>query len=299
MRKIILLLAVTLSVIACNATNKDNSSNNNNTTQLSQNDKIVVTDLGNFKLHAYAAGDALGNMTHIIEGPKALVVVEPAAFYENIEELGVYINSLNKPVEKVLALYHAAGFSGFDASKFVMIEGMPQFIGSDSYQGMMGFFASTFGDALDQTPAPANVATVANNEQVEWDGISFKFTPGASSDYPASSVMIGGKVYYIHFTPVANMHMGATQLNGRESVSAYLAELENAKATGAIIFIGGHGGASADVATVDFQIAYLKKANSLLIQQDTAEGFVSAMMSAYPSIAGEEGLEEVAAALYK
>jgi len=295
MKKIILFLAVALSVMACNATNN----NSNNATQLSENDKIVVTDFGSFKLHAYAAGDALGNMTNIIEGPNALIVVEPAAFYANIEELGNYIKSLNKPVEKVLALYHAAGFSAFDASKFVMIEGMPEFIGSDSYQGMMGFFASTFGDTLDKTPAPANVATVASNAQVEWDGISFQFSPGASSDYPAASVLIGGKVYYIHFTPVTNMHMGATQLTSRDAVNAYLAELEHAKSTGATTFIGGHGGATGDVAAVDFQIGYLKKVNSLLGEEATAENFVSAMKSAYPGIAGEAELEGVAAALYK
>ena len=299
MKKILSILAVVLTLMACNSTSSDKNSENNSTEQLPQNDKITVTDFGSFKLHSYVSGDALGNMTSIIEGPNSLIVVEPAAFHENIDELGSYITALNKPVEKVLALYHAAGFSAFDASKFVMIAGMPEFIKSDSYVGMMNYFVSSFGDALDKTPAPANVVTVANNAKEEWDGISFLFSPGASSDYPASSVLIGGKVYYIHFTPVANRHMGATQLTSRDAVKAYLSELEHAKSSGATTFIGGHGGASGDVAAVDFQIEYLKTANDLLSKETTAEGFITAIKSAYPAIGGESELEGVAAALYK
>lgn len=60
-----------------------------------------------------------------------------------------------------------------------------------------------------------------------------------------------------------------------------------------------HGGATGDAAAVDFQIAYLKKINSVLEQKATAESFISAMKSAYPGIAGEAGLEGVAGVLYK
>ena len=99
--------------------------------------KFEVKEFGSFKLHSYITADPLGDMSYIIEGNKSVVVLEPAAFHDNIKELGEYLGKLNKPVEKVIANYHAAGFSAFDHSKFVMIEGMPQFVKGDVYSGMM------------------------------------------------------------------------------------------------------------------------------------------------------------------
>lgn len=281
-----------LSALVCTAVN-------NNSTHVTPDNKISVTDFKNFKLHTYVSGDALGNISHIIEGANSLDVIEPAAFHANIKELGDYIQSLKKPVERVLANYHAAGFSAFDASKFVMIAGMPEYVNTENYQGMLAHFASLFGDAFDKTPVPANVTTIPRNTQVLWAGIPLKFTPGSTSDYPASSILIGGKVYYIHFTPAANAHIGATELTNREAVNACLAELKKAKKSGATTFIGSHGGGNGDIAAVNFQIAYLKKVNSLLKKEATAENFIRAMKAAYPGIGGEAELEKVADALYK
>lgn len=52
-----------------------------------------------------------------------------------VKDFGAYLDKLNKPVEKVIANYHAAGFSAHAPSKFVMIEGMPQFVQGDIYKG--------------------------------------------------------------------------------------------------------------------------------------------------------------------
>lgn len=218
-------------------------------------------------------------------------------FHENIKEFGVYVAKLKKPIEKIIASYHAAGFNAFDSKSIVMIKGMDKFEKSEAYTGMLAYFASTFGDALDSR-GHEPTATVANDAKVKWAGIDFKFSPGASTDFPASSVLIGKKVYYTHFTPVANMHMGALQITGREAVEAYLSELEYAKSSEAIIFIGGHGMGTADMSAVDFQIAYLKKVNEVLVQQTTADGFTTAMKAAYPEITGETDLAAVAAVLY-
>lgn len=259
--------------------------------------RFDVKDFGSFKLHSYVTADPLGDMSYIIEGGNALVVLEPAVFHENIKEFGEYVETLNKPIEKVISSYHAGGFNAFDPSTIVMIEGMPEFEKGEAYSGMMAYFASTFGDALDSR-GHEPTATVGKNEKVKWAGVDFQFFPGASSDFPAASVLIGGKAYYIHFAPVANMHMGALQITGRKAVDAYLSELEHAKKTGASTFIGGHGMTVADMSAVDFQIAYLKKVKEVLTQQTTADGFITAMKAAYQGIGGETNLVGVAEVLY-
>lgn len=268
------------------------------TLSASAQSKFEVKDFGNFKLHSYVTADPLGDMSYIIEGQQSVVVLEPAAFLDNIKEFGDYLTKLNKPVEKVIANYHAVGFSAHDHSKFVMIEGMPQFVQGDVYKGMMGNFAPGFGDKMDISEF-VPTATVGKNEAVNWAGVDFKFSPGASSDFPAASVLIGGKVYYTHFTPAANAHMGALQLTSREAIDAQLAELQKAKASGATTFIGGHGGATADINAVNFQIDYLKKVKETRDQIRTGDEFVLVMQMSYPGIAGEDNLTAIAANLYK
>lgn len=209
-----------------------------------------------------------------------------------------YILKLGKPVEKVIANYHAAGFSAYESSKYVMVEGMPEFVKGDIYGGMVKGFASNFGNTID-IDGIIPTATVTKNGKEKMAGIVFEFTPGAASDFPAASILIGGKVYYLHFTPVAGMHMGPLQITGRTAVDAYLSELEKAKASKAELFIGGHGIAAADVAAVDFQISYLKKIKELMTVHKNAEDFISAMKTAYPKATALENLTAVAANLYK
>ncbi len=281
MKKFFLMLAIAGMAIAANAQTK-----------------FEVKDFGKFKLHTYVTADPLGDMSYIIEGSKSLVVLEPAAFYDNIKEMQAYILKLGKPVEKVIANYHAAGFSAYESSKYVMVEGMPEFVKGDIYGGMVKGFASNFGNTID-IDGIIPTATVTKNGKEKMAGIVFEFTPGAASDFPAASILIGGKVYYLHFTPVAGMHMGPLQITGRTAVDAYLSELEKAKASKAELFIGGHGIAAADVAAVDFQISYLKKIKELMTVHKNAEDFISAMKTAYPKATALENLTAVAANLYK
>ena len=69
-------------------------------------------------------------------------------------------------------------------------------------------------------------------------------------------------------------------------------------ASGAELFIGGHGGAATRDA-VEFKIAYLTKMKALFAENKTAQAFVNAMKQAYPGLPGETGLEDLGKALYK
>ena len=255
--------------------------------------RFEVHDLGSFKLHVYYTNDALGDASYIIEGRDALVTMEHPLFKDNVAEFDEYLSKLGKPVEKRITDYHVGGTGSHD---IVMAEGMPAFTKGEVYGGMMQGFGKMFGDALTDMPT-GNVSEVAFGSTQTWAGVPFEFRHGAASDFPGASILIGDKVYYTHWTPAAS-HVSNLQVSSRAAIDAEIADAEKSVGTGAVLFIGGHGGAAGRDA-VEFKIAYLKKMKELLNANATAQAFVAAMKQAYPGLPGEAGLDNLAAALYK
>ena len=255
--------------------------------------RFEVHDLGSFKLHVYYTNDALGDASYIIEGRDALVTMEQPLFKDNVAEFDEYLSKLGKPVEKRITDYHVGGTGSHD---IVMAEGMPAFTKGEVYGGMMQGFGKMFGDALTDMPT-GNVSEVAFGSTQTWAGVPFEFRHGAASDFPGASILIGDKVYYTHWTPAAS-HVSNLQVSSRAAIDAEIAEAEKSVGTGAVLFIGGHGGAAGRDA-VEFKIAYLKKMKELLNANATAQAFVAAMKQAYSGLPGEAGLDNLAAALYK
>ena len=255
--------------------------------------RFEVHDLGNCKLHVYYTNDALGDASYIIEGKDALVTMEQPLFKDNVAEFDTYLSNLKKPVEKRITDYHVGGTGNHDV---VMAKGMPEFTKGEVYGGMMQGFAQAFGDALTAMPT-GKASEVAFGTTQTWAGVTFEFRPGASSDFPGASILIGGKVYYTHWTP-AKAHASHLQISSPAAIDAEIAEAENSLASGAELFIGGHGGAARRDA-VEFKIAYLKKMKELLAKNGTVQDFVDSMKKAYPGLPGEAGLEDLGKALYK
>ena len=255
--------------------------------------RFEVHDLGNCKLHVYYTNDALGDASYIIEGKDALVTMEQPLFKDNVAEFDTYLSNLKKPVEKRITDYHVGGTGNHDV---VMAKGMPEFTKGEVYGGMMQGFAQAFGDALTAMPT-GKASEVAFGTTQTWAGVTFEFRPGASSDFPGASILIGGKVYYTHWTP-AKAHASHLQISSPAAIDAEIAEAENSLASGAELFIGGHGGAARRDA-VEFKIAYLKKMKELLAKNGTVQDFVDGMKKAYPGLPGEAGLADLGKALYK
>ncbi len=175
-----------------------------------------------------------------------------------------------------------------------MAEGMPEFTKGEIYGGMMQGFAATFGNALADLPT-GSVSEAAFGSTHTWAGIPFRFERGASTDFPGASILIGGKVYYTHWAP-AKAHPSSLQISSPAAVDAEIAEARKALASGATLFIGGHGGA-ADADAVRFKIDYLENVRHLLAEHTSREAFLRALNEAYPGLPGAEGTEALAAAL--
>lgn len=255
--------------------------------------RFEVHDLGNFKLHVYYTNDALGDASYIIEGKNALVTMEQPLFKDNVAEFDAYLSKLDKTVEKRITNYHVGGTGNHEV---VMAEGMPQFTKGEIYGGMMKGFAQAFGDALTDMPT-GKASEVAFGTTQTWAGIPFEFRHGATSDFPGASILIGGKAYYTHWTP-AKAHVSHLQVSSPAAIDAEIAEAEKSLASGAELFIGGHGGAAKRDA-VKFKIDYLKKMKEVLGNNQTAQAFMDDMKKAFPGLPGEAGLEELSKALYK
>ena len=253
--------------------------------------RFEVHDLGNFKLHVYYTNDALGDASYIVEGKDALVTMEQPLFKDNVAEFDAYLSRLDKPAEKRITDYHVGGTGNHDV---VMVEGMREFTKGEIYGGMMQGFAQAFGDALTDMPT-GRAAEVAFGTTQTWAGVTFEFRRGATSDFPGASILIGGKAYYTHWTP-AKAHVSHLQVSSPAAIDAEIAEAETSLASGATLFVGGHGGAAERDAVV-FKIAYLQKMKELLAENKTAQTFVDAMKEAYPGLSGEAGLEELGKAL--
>jgi hypothetical protein len=95
----------------------------------------------------------------------------------------------------------------------------------------------------------------------------------------------------VHFSPL--------QIGHRDAVDAVLEDLKKAKASGCVLFTGGHGGGVSEIDAVEFQIAYLEKAKELLKTCANAEEFAAEMNQAYPNLAGGDNLTGLAQNLYK
>lgn len=255
--------------------------------------KFEVHDFGTFKLHVYYTNDALGDASYIIEGKTELVTMEQPLFKENVAEFDTYLEKIAKPVEQRIANYHVGGTGSHD---IVMAEGMKEFSKGAVYGGMIQNFQNIFGDALTELP-DGEISEAAFGRTYTWAGIGFEFRHGASTDFPAASIVIEGKVYYTHWTP-AKAHAGHLQISSRAAIDAEISEAENGLKSGCLLFIGGHGGA-AGIDAVQFKIDYLKTVKRLLAENKTADAFITALKTAYPDLPGEAGLEDLAKVLYQ
>lgn len=259
------------------------------------NKNFEVFDLGNYKLHIYTSPEALADVSTIIEGDKELVILEQPSFVKSIVEFNEYVKSLNKAVIKVIANYHTAGLAEYPSNKVVMMNGMPEFEKGEIYSGMLKHFAGIFGRAMDLRPHK-NVKTIDFDSSHTWAGIDFHFTEGAKSDFPAASILIGGKTYYSHFAPV-KAHFNTMQISDRNALDVVLAELIYARSTGSELFIGSHG-APTKVEIVDFQIEYLQYLKKLLNRCVDSDNFSQQLIASYPNLQGVENVRSLSKALY-
>lgn len=259
------------------------------------NDKTTTYNLNSSTLHEFQTGDPMGNVSFIIEGEKGLIILEQPMFWESVNEFNSYVESLGKPVEKVIANYHSLGLADYQPNKVMMPQAMIGFNKSDMAQGMIAKFESNFGEKADFRPYKKAKAFDVPSTQ-NWAGVDLQFYAGAPTDFPAASILIDKKAYYTHFAPSIS-HANPIQVRSRESVDAILAELYIIKNSGAQYIFGSHGKAATQ-ADVEFQIEYFEKIIELLSQYNNSDQFGQRLILAYPKVTGLDNVKAISKALY-
>ena len=294
MKKLLVLTLGALAMVACSQQKNTNSEADTETVAA---DSITagnfeVRDLDGYRLHIYLTDDEMADASFIIEGADSLVTLEQPLFKVNATDFDTYLASLGKPVATRIADFHL-GNTG-DAP-VVMPQGMPEVVKGPDYSGMMNHFSEVYGDAIVALPT-GTAEEVAFDSTAVFAGVPFTFYKGASNGFPGANILIGKDAVYSHWAP-SKCHINNLYASSIEGIDARLAELEQILATGASVFVGGHG-APATVDDVRFRIEYLNKIKDLRASQPDAAAFTAALIEAYPGLPAEDGVKGLAEALY-
>lgn len=246
-----------------------------------------------FTLHVYNSNDVMADASYIVETKDGLVTLEEPLFKTGVADFQAYVEKLGKPVTARIVDYHEGGTG---TNPIIQPEGMPKFMHEGVYAAMMEGFKKSFGDKMVALPT-GNAEEVKFGSTKTINGVGYYFANGAKNDFPAAGILVGKSFYLMHWAP-AKAHMNALQLANREAVAQALEGLEAAKSYNAKYYLGSHGGA-ATPSDLDFRIGYLSKMKQLLAKNNDAASFVDSMKAAFPNLPGEEGLDALAANLYK
>ncbi len=255
--------------------------------------RFEVKEFDNFKLHIYFTNDVMADASYIVEGAEGLVTLEQPLFKDNVAEFDAYIKNLNKPVVKCIASYH---IGGTEHSEIVTPQGMREFSKGPIYGGMMKNFEKMWGDTMAELPTN-EMKEVPFNETQQWAGVNFLLLHGATSDFPAASILIGKQVFLSHWAPTKS-HVSNLQVSSPAAIDAEILAAENALNSGATLFVGGHGG-TATKDDLDFKLSYLKKLKDLRATNNDTDSFATALKTAFPNLPGEDNVTALAQALYK
>lgn len=277
MKKIMTLTVAALAALAVSA----------------QKGEFKSYDGNGFTMHVYNSNDVMADCSYIIETKKGLVTMEEPLFKDGVKEFDAYVAKLGKPVTTRITDYHEGGTG---AKAIVQPEGMPLFMHEGVYDAMMKGFQKSFGDKMVERPSgKAKEVKFGATEKI--NGVSYLFANGPKNDFPAATILIGKDFCLMHWAP-AKTHMNALQLANREAVAQALDGAQAAKRLGAKYYLGSHGGV-ATPEDLDFRIAYLTKMGQLLSENNDAASFAQALKDAYPALAGADGVDALAANLYK
>lgn len=261
---------------------------------IAQAGNFTSYDYGAFKLHVYDSGDVMGDASYIVEGEKELVLLEVPLFRENASEFDSYVSKIRKPVVAVIADYHEGARQ---KAKLYVAEGMKSFLVGPVYGGMITGFQKQWGDKMVTLPDVDSATEISFGKTVALAGVDFRFEKGASSDFPAASILIGGKVYMTHWAP-SKSHPSPLQISSLAAINAEIAAAKVSLSSGAELFVGGHGGAATKDA-VKFKISYLENLKRLASQSKDAESLADALKKAYPNLSGESNVDGLSKALVR
>jgi hypothetical protein len=247
---------------------------------------MQIYDLGRIKLHAYQTNNPMNDELFVFEKHGKAVVFEAPLFYDNIKELGEYINSLNVIVEGLMLSYHLAGGASF-------LPGVKRYSSKKAYESaskgqvkdLIEDFVVAFGNKIDK-----KVNTIANyidtDSALTIAGIKMAFTEtdeGFDIGVPEINTI------YMHMLG----HDAHSIVAGDIAVDKFIAQLDYYLSEGYDLILSSHHipESKKDVKT---KIAYLENLKRIAAKSASQEQFKILIKKKYSEYIGDTYLDMTA-----
>lgn len=246
--------------------------------------EVSVYDFGDTKLHAYKTNDLIDDEVFIVEKDGRGFVIEYPCFFDNIEELEVYIKDEDIDIEGILAAYHMAGATFLDGVPVYATAEADECGHNGGGKALIDSFTAAFGDAFDSSIP--DVTNVIEDDSLCLAGIDMNIVRNDDAfDIEIPEI----KSVYTHMLG----HDCHSIVAGAGHADVLVGQLEGYKNAGYDLILTSHY-TPEDLKDVQTKIDYLEELKTIASGCESAEDFKAKVRKRYPEYAGDNYLDMTA-----
>lgn len=244
--------------------------------------EMNVYDFGSIKLHAYKTNDFIDDEVFVVEKNGNAVIIESPCFFDNNEELTVYLKDIN--VAGMLIAYHGAGASFMpDVPKYAT-QNASDFSQNGGGKALIDNFTNAFGKIFDNSVH--KITNVIDEGKTTIGGIDFVIKQTADAfDIEIPEI----NVVYTHMLG----HDCHSIVAGEQHADAMIAELKNYIVKGYDLILTSHY-TPEDLKDTKTKIDYLEQLKSVAEKCSSADEFKDEVQKLYPQYSCQNYLDMTA-----
>jgi len=246
--------------------------------------EMRIYDFGQIKLHAYQTNDFIDNEVFIVERNGKAVLIESPCFFDNNQELEIYLKDKGLAVFGMLLAYHMAGGTFLPTAKKFSTQNAEEYGHRGGGKALINNFAGAFGEIFDQSIH--TVTDYLQEGKTQIGGITFCIKQTADAfDVEIPEI----NVVYTHMLG----HDCHSIVAGTGHADAIIGQLQEYLAQGYSFILTSHY-TPEDLKDAQTKIAYLESLKKIAERCPNAEEFKAEMKKEYPSYIGENYLDMTA-----
>lgn len=244
-----------------------------------------------FTIHCVQAPED-GEMVNaqIIETPNKLLLIDTLQLKPHADELRLYIDSLNKPLDKILISHHhpdhwfgAASFEGYPISAFPEVIGIINALADY----LLGYHRSLHPETPDVIPSNKVLPTIPLEEgTIDFDGITINLQKVYETECPVNlvveipdhKILLAQDLVYNKAYP----YFGERTQAGEYGFDNWIAVLESFEAQGYEHILPGHGDPT-DLSIIPTMVGYLNFAKAKVNEGLRGEDLINSIKAEYPN----------------
>jgi glyoxylase-like metal-dependent hydrolase (beta-lactamase superfamily II) len=270
---------------------------------MSDRTNVTTIDRGGLTLHVFTSPD-VGEMvnSHVVETPNALVVVDVPLYRPFADEFRAYVDSLGKPIAKVLVT-HAHPDHWFTLAHFRDHE-THAFAEAIEEMTFLRELAIGYHTSIHPDLVPEEVVLPSHTIEpgtLRIDGVDFvlhkvldaEATATMAIEIPQIRTLLAQDLVYHG----CHRYLATKTADGRSSVDSWIGHLEAFKARGFELVVPGHG-VPTDASVFDENIEYLSFARGVLASAKDGPELIGRLKERYPDLGLDLVLTMSAVMLY-